>query len=779
MGYSNQKLIEIAEYYFRSDQYELAKEILAKLISAKEANSKCFELMAYIFGNEGNHQKSKQYLSEACSYADASAEANYYFGKILSEQGQFNEAIKHLKKAMVIAGEFFDALFDLGLVYAQLKNHLNAKKYFQKALFFKPNHVETLFNLAKLHHESTNNIQASKRLYSRVLQVQKNHIPSLIGLGELNEELGELEKAINSYKKVIKVSPFNKAAWLCLGRVLSKTNQINEGIIYLDESLGNQKNVDLFYVKGIFLLYKKHFACALKNFDAAIKIHSENPEVWEGKAIAQFSLGLYDSALLSIEKSISQNAKSASAWKNRGDFYLEVGKYELAIKSYETAIELDPSIPLLISNYLNVKLKCMSWDGVDNLYQKVRADQNLFLDPITLLYLCDEPIFINENNKKYSRSILKNISKPFTFKISEAKKIKIAYLSPDFRKHPVSYLMKDIIKFHDRDQFEIYGFYINNKGFDDLTEEIKKLFDHFIDLTKFSDAVAIELIRNFDIDIAFDLAGHTRNSRTNIFLNRIAKTQINFIGYPNTMGNEIYDYIIADNYLISQSEACFFSEKIIYFPNCFQPNSRRDLDKSNSDGFILDESSAAFVYCCFNFNPKITRGMLELWIDILNATHDSVLWLYVEPHAADNLMKEIMLINPAIINRIKLLERADYGTYLSRFKLANLFLDTYPFGGGTTSSDALLSELPVLTLAGNSYQNRMSKSLLLNLELDELVTHSPSSYKEKAIRLCNDRSYYQSIKHKLQISLSKSQIFDPVVYTKNLESILLSIVKNN
>lgn len=775
----DQKALEIAEFYFRSNQPELSKSILLNLVSEKKGGSKCYELLAYIYGNEGNQQETKRYLSIACSYTDASAEVNYYFGKVLNELGQFDEAIKFLEKVIDIAGGFFEVFFELGVANANLKNYLNAEKYFQKALFFQPSHVEALFNLAKVHHESSDNLQANIKLYSHVLEVQESHVPSLIGLGELYEKLDEFENAINFYKQVIKISPFNKVAWLGLGKALSRINQIDDAFNFLNESFFDQRNADLFYIKGVFHLFKRNFDCALENFDTAIKISSENPEAWEGKAFVEFALGLHQSAFLSIEKSLLQNNKSASAWKNRGNFYADVENYELAIKSYEKAIELDPSIPLLINDYLNAKLKSMSWDDIDHFYQKARTDQNLFFQPLTLLYLSDDPNFIYINNKKYSRSLYKRIGFPFQYKNSINKKVRLAYLSSDFRNHPVSYLMRDIFKFHNRDKFEIYGFFINNKNSDYLTEEIKILFDHFIDLTELSDAEAIDLLRNFDIDIAFDLTGHTQYSRTNIFLNRVAKFQINFIGYPNTMGDDMYDYIIADNYLVSQNEAKFFSEKIIYFPYCFQPNSHRYLEMTNDDEFTFDNFCTSFVYCCFNYNSKISKEMLELWVDILNETHDSVLWLYVEPHAVDNLTREIKKMNSSVFNRIRFLDRSNYETYFSRFKLANLFLDTFPFGGGTTTSDALLSGLPVLTLAGNSYHNRMSKSLLHNLNLRDLVSDSRDSYRKIAVRLCNDPAYYKSVKLNLKKALSNSAVFDPITYTKNLESFLLDILKHS
>jgi predicted O-linked N-acetylglucosamine transferase (SPINDLY family) len=262
---------------------------------------------------------------------------------------------------------------------------------------------------------------------------------------------------------------------------------------------------------------------------------------------------------------------------HRGNFYLDTHNYEIAIQSYERALQLDEKKPLLINNYINAKLKSMSWDGIDDYYHKIKANSNEYVDPLTLLHICDEPKFIFQNNQKYNASFYRQLTILKANNKQKKSKIKIAYVSADFKEHPVTFLLKDIFKHHNREKFEVYGIFINNKETDSLTKEVKKLFDSFIDITDLSDSEAIELIRTYEIDIAFDLMGHTRNAKTNIFLNRIADIQINFIGYPNTMGSAAYDYIIADNYLISNDDSNFYSEKIIFLQFGFDSDNEYNI----------------------------------------------------------------------------------------------------------------------------------------------------------------------------------------------------------
>ena len=770
-------MTEIAEFYFRSNQYQLAKEILIKLISSNEANSKSYEILAYIFGNEGNKNEVYRLLSLACSFPNATAEAHYYFGKELIQNSQTDLGISHLNQALIIGGSFFEVFFELGLANASKKNFIDAEINFKKGLSLKPDNIESIYNLAKIYSEEFNRLNEGLNLYSQALKLNPTHVLSLIGKASILEKVNEIENAITLLKKAIEISVDSKNAWLSYGRILTKLGRLDEAISYLDDSGKNFNGPILYFIKGTFFLAKKDFSSALKSFDNALLLDANNAEIWCGKSIAEFSLGFLEKAFSSIENSISQDKESANSWMNRGNFYLDTHNYEMAIQSYERALQLDEKQPLLINFYINAKLKSMSWDGIDDYYHKVKANSDQYLDPLTLLYICDEHEFILQNNQKYITSLYRENKNLNTRNNQKISKIKIAYVSADFKEHPVTFLLRDIFKHHNREIFEIYGIFINNKEADGTTEDVKKLFDFFIDISELSDSEAIELICSYDIDIAFDLMGHTKNAKTNIFLNRIAEIQINFIGYPNTMGSAVYDYIIADSHLISNDDSKLYSEKIIFMPTCFQPNSLRHINSLTHELKVINLPFNTFVYCCFNTNAKISRKMVCLWVQILKETNNSILWIYIEKCATNNFINEINKIDSSIMNRIVFAERTSYYDYLNRFKYAHVFLDTYPFGGGTTTSDALLSGLPVVTLAGSSFHNRMSKSLLLNLHLNELITESFEEYKKTAINLCNNSSSYHSIRRKLETAISDSVIFDPEHYTKDLESALIKITK--
>lgn len=774
MQSSNQNAIEIATFYFRSNQYELAKEILTKLISSKEANSKCFELLAYIFGNEGNGKEALRLLRIACSYENASAESHYYFGKELIKIKQFEDAINHLTQSIKIGGEFFEGLFELGLAHANLKNGKKAEIFFKKALSLKPENIEATFNLAKLYAEEFTNNEESIYLHNLILNKEPNYDPSLYHLGELYEKMEQSQKAIFYYKKAIEASAISDTYWLSYLRALNKVDRINEANETLISVKNNYRNYNFFLlIEGMIYLQKGKFNEAITFFNEVITNDCQNFKAWFSKALAEFSLGEKESSLISIEKAIHYKNDYALAWFYKGIILSDNGFHIDSFDCYAKALDFDPKIPLLKNNFINAKLSLLDWNKIDLSINEIFKSTSDYLDPITLLYVCDNPKFILENNIRWTRNKYRKIDSNYVAPEKKSARTKIAYISSDFRDHAVIYLTRDLFKNHDRSKFEIFAFFTNSKKSDHVTTEIKAYFDHFIDITDLDDFQAIKLIRGHEIDIAIDLNGHTKYSRTNIFLNRVARSQINFIGYPNTMGSREYDFIIADEVLITKEDLKFYSEKVIYISPCFQPNSIRKYNRRYFDRSAFNLPDDAFIFCCFNLNLKISAHILNSWIKILKQTVNSVLWVYLEKYARENFIKAISKagIDPS---RIFFTERLSHDVYMSRFFLADLFLDTYPFGGGTTFSDALLSELPVLTLAGKSFHSRMGKSLLYSLKIPELVTESFDEYTNKAILLANDKSFYSQIKGKLKTVIDNNNLFDSAKYTQRFEIELLN-----
>ena len=268
-------------------------------------------------------------------------------------------------------------------------------------------------------------------------------------------------------------------------------------------------------------------------------------------------------------------------------------------------------------------------------------------------------------------------------------------------------------------------------------------------------------------------------NRFSLFLERLAPIQINFLGYPGTSGSNNLDYIVADKILIEPDEQKFYSEKVIYLPDTYQPNENNKNISNNivkKENFDLPEDK--FVFCCFNSHQKINPTIFDAWIYILKKTENSVLWLLKDNNFSQNNLKLLIEKNGIDPNRLIFAEHLKMEDHLQRIKFADLFLDTFPYNAHTTCSDALRVGIPVLTLKGNSFASRVAASLLNTINLNELIVTNIEDYKKLAIKIYNEKNYLDEIKNKIAINKKKSNLFKVEIYTKNIEKAYKKVYQN-
>lgn len=305
-----------------------------------------------------------------------------------------------------------------------------------------------------------------------------------------------------------------------------------------------------------------------------------------------------------------------------------------------------------------------------------------------------------------------------------------------------------------------------------MSQRAKKSFDHFIDVHDKSDLEVAEIAKSLNLDIAVDLGGYTTDSRASVFAFRLAPIQIGYLGYPSMLGGDLTDYIIADKIIIPEQMQEHYSEKVAYI-QCYQVNdSTKKISnkKFTRQDFGLPENK--FVFCSFNNNYKITPQTFFGWMRILHQVGDSVLWLGgLSKESRKNILSNATsqgINSDRIIfaERMELMEE-----HLARFSLADLFLDTYPYGAHTTASDALWAGLPVLTLAGESFPSRVAASLLTNLKLPELITFSQDEYEDIAIKLGGDIQALKALREKLDETKKTESLFNSDIFVSNIETL--------
>lgn len=584
-----------------------------------------------------------------------------------------------------------------------------------------------------------------------------------------------LESAELYLKQALSLQSNNPHVLRLLGVVCAQRKEYTNSLYYLNSSLKiSPKNSYTLSNLGNVFLEIRDYDKALAAYDKSIKINPEYYEVWSNKGVLLKKIKQFDQAITCHNQALKLNSNYAEAWFNLGNVLYELSRYDEAISHYGKALCLDPNIDWIYGDLVFTKMKICRWAEYDNflniLLRKINENKNASL-PFIPLILIDDPLLQKKSSDIYVKKKypVNDALGPIN-KYKSKEKIRIGYFSADFRNHAVSILTAELFELHDKSKFEIFAL---SYGIDDqspIRSRLTNAFTQFIDVRTKSDQEIAALARSLEIDIAIDLGGHADGGQTGIFAYRAAPIQLSYIGYLGTMGAEYYDYLLADKVIIPNGSGHFYTEKIAYLPS-YQVNDRkRSISNRQFTRQELGLPENAFIFCCFNSNFKILPTTFDGWMRILEAVENSVLFL-----CADNEWSKTNLINEARLRGIdssKLIfgERIPNEEYLARYRVCDLFLDTFPYNAGTTASDALWTGLPVLTLMGNSFASRVAASLLNAIGLPELITNNQEEYEALAIGLAKSPEKLASIKQKLVNNRLTTPLFDTPLFTKNLES---------
>ena len=489
------------------------------------------------------------------------------------------------------------------------------------------------------------------------------------------------------------------------------------------------------------------------------------------KAIEYQRNGVSEKAEQLYRKILAQEPDLFKACYHFANLLQETGRLEEAMYSYEHALKLNPDYEYLLSTKITTQMKLCEWSGLTadlhTLSEKILEHKKV-AKPYHLLGLLDNPELQKKAAEDYNKTKFPASQKRPVFHIRRTdEKLRIGYYSAGFREHALSYVMIKRLEEHNKDKIELYGFSLfesNNQ--DAMRQRISKAFTKFYDVAKMSDLDVALLSRELGIDIAIDLTGYNAHERTAIFANYCAPIQINAIGYPGTMGAPYIDYMITHKSIIQPEDQHHYSEKIIYLPVNLKPAQTLD-QRVSREKFGLPEKG--FVFCCFNSNKKILPDTFDSWMRILQSIEGSVIWLIVNNiEAIKNLRKEAQ--NRGVdSSRLVFTKHVSFDEYIALHQLADLFLDTFPYGAHSTANFALLAGLPVLTHKGKAYTSRVASIYLNAFNLSELITKNKNDYELKAIELALDPAALSKIKEKLNYNKLKASLLDSKISTRHLE----------
>ncbi len=673
---------------------------------------------------------------------------------IFNLQGAVKKSLKDyvgsqiaFKKAININSKNSEAHNNLGLLFLEMKKFSNAAVSFKNAISLNSNNF-FLYNNLGISFLEMDQLEEAKKNFEKSLSLNPKFIQALNNLGIILSRLGNDEDSAMYFKKAINIDSKFIEAYLNLGDLYQKLGDFYSGIECCNASINLNPNLPRPY----FLLGN-----LLKNLN-------KNEE-----------------AIKAYERCLNLDPNNYAVYNNLANTLIRVQKIDKALIFFKNAFELNDQCSSAYISYIFYKMSIFDWNVLED-FSKNKKKIGIEGEPISpffTLSLEDNPKNQMKRSIKWSENKLyKNINLNKQRKLIRNKKIKIGYFSSDYYDHATMYLISGLLSSHDTNLFDIYLFSYGSPPKSKLVDKIKKIHS-FIDISFKTDKEVMKIVEEIKIDIAIDLKGHTFGSRSELFSYRLAPIQINFLGYPGTMGSNFIDYLIADKVLINKENRKYYSEKIIFMPNSYQPNdNKRLINKTNKKRGDYDLPKNSLVLCCFNSSYKITPKEFEIWLEILSKVENSVLWLLeVDDIAKDNLFK-ILKKFKIKTSRVIFAKKIDHYDHLERIGCADLFIDTFNYNAHTTCSDALWAGVPVVTKKGSQFSSRVAASLLSSLGLNELITETKDDYKNLILNLSLNHKKLFEIKKKLKNNILNYPLFDTLTYTKNFEKSLIKIYES-
>jgi len=712
---------------------------LKRLIDAKvlldEAKSK---------GIQGaDFDQLEQKLNEAnkaLSIKPNNANAYNNMGIALQDQGKLEEAVEAYNRALAIKPDHAEAHNNKGIAFQGQNKLEEAIEAYNQALAVNPDYAEALYNIGIALQEQ-NKPKEAIEAYNKALEIKPDYAKAHYNIGTTFQDQGKLEEAIEAYVNALAIKPDYAKAYNNMGTAFQKQNKLEE---------------------------------AIEAYSQALAVKPDYAETYVNIGIALQKQNKLEEAIEAYVNALAIKPDYSEAYSHMGTAFQEQNKLEEAIKAYSQALAIKPDYESVRAINLHQHAHICNWDSIAkdvNLIPELGTSEK-HVSPFALLPLEDAPDRHLIRSKIYAKAKYPEKILPLRGRPSKKpKRIRIGYFSTDFKEHPVAYLISKVLEQHNRDQFEVFGYSVHGSSSCAMRQRLERSFDSFTDAQLMNDKEITLKARQDEIDIAIDLNGYTENARTGIFAYRAAPIQINYLGYPGTLGADFMDYIVADRFLIPSKNQKHFNEKPLYLPNTYMPtDDSRVLSQKHMDRSDMGLPDGAFVFCCFNNNYKISPNEFDIWMRLLTKVENSVLWLRKSNQYSNINMKNEAQKRKVDPSRLVFAEKVPMDEHLARQRFADLFVDTFAFNAHTTMSEALWAGLPVVTKVGLGFAARVAGSLLNAVGLPELVTETDQDYEELILELATSPIKLAAIKEKLAANRLTQPLFNTDLYTKHLEN---------
>ena len=659
-------------------------------------------------------------------------------GIALVRQSRYEEAVKVFSSALERDPRVAGTSSNMGNALLELERYEDAIPYFRKAIELQPDFSQAHNSLA-LAYRGLKRFGEALGYAEQACRAAPNDPTAFNNLGAILAELGRLEEAVANQRKAVALAPDYATAYADLGRALHRQGYVAEAI--------------------------ECYRISLLRDPRAADVHGDLGAAYQQEM-------RIDEAAQSYRKAIELDPRLASACNNLGLVLQHLGRHTEAIAYFRLALEIEPGRDNSLSNLAWSELMCCRWTEFDIRTEAIRrsvAEGGGVTEPFVFVAIPNSPEEQQICATAYTSSRSPDRASPPA--PTRHEKIRLAYLSADFQDHVMAHCLAELFEIHDRSRFEVIAVSFGPDDRSEMRARLARGVDRFLDVRASSDADMAKAVRDLEVDIAIDLMGHTAKSRPAALARRPAPIQVNYLGYPGTMGAEFIDYILADRFVLPEEHQSFYTEKVVYLPDSYQVNdSKRAIAADARTRTEAGLPPEGFVFCCFNSSYKIQPRMFDIWMRLLRQVPGSVLWLLRNSALAEENLRNEAHARDIGSDRLVFAPRVGIADYRARSRLADLYLDTLPYTGHGTTSDMLWAGLPVLTCAGNTFAGRVAGSLLHAVGLPELVTTSLEEYEALGLKLATDPHLLKELRARLERNRNTAPLFDTDRFRRHIES---------
>ena len=743
----NQTLLESALRLQRAGRLAEAAEIYAQLLRAEPRHFDALHGLGIIRYQTGRLDEAERLIGEAAKVNPNAAHAFYNRACLLHRLNRLDEALACFNRAIAIKPDYVEALVNRSMVLAALKRHDAALESLDAVVALKPN----------------------------IAEAWNNRGAALFALGRPDE-------ALVSYDRATALKPEYAEAWKNRAIALVVLQRVDDALAAFDRASAlAPRDADNQLRRADLLFQLKRHAQAAQGYEAYLALKPDDAPSWIRRGTSLQQERRLPDALACYDKAIALAPGDMGARLNRANLLFEIERFDAAAGDYQAVRDGDPNCPAYVTGYMTLcRLHGCDWNGLEEERTRISAlveAGQFVLDPIGNILLFDSPAKQADFARVWATQKYPAAPVPlWSGEVYRHDKIRVAYLSADFRTHATALLMAGVFEAHDRTRFETTAISFGADDKSAMRARLEAGFDRFIDVRNVGDAEVARRLRNAETDIVVDLKGYTQEGRPGILAYRPAPIQAQYLGYPGSMAADYYDYVIADRIVLPEEHRRFFSEQIAYLPDTYQCNdSKRAIAPRAPRRSELGLPEGGFVFCCFNNNHKILPEMFAIWMRLLRQVDNSVLWLLQDNLAVVRNLSREAIARGVAPERLVFARRCPPADHLARQRLADLFLDTLPYNAHTTCSDALWAGLPVLTVPGGCFAGRVAASLLSAHGVPELIARSLQEYEALALKLARDRSALTAIREKVARHRNTHPLFDTARFTRNLEAAYVSM----